>query len=147
MGSRGAGSRCVPMNDDASIADALVGILQELLEKYDAHVPEQGIFKDLRAGRPVHYGDPTTTLQGRLELSVMHMDAELDRKYNSLRFLAIRVWKSRIGGMASSSCLHNDKATLRREMEKLVTAPGFLVARVQELADGLPEATNPDIWR
>jgi hypothetical protein len=45
------------------------------------------------------------------------------------------------------SCLHGTKAELRAELEELGHDPQYLVERVSELADGLPEETNPDAWR
>ena len=78
---------------------------------------------------------------------VMSMDPRLDPSYDELRFLSVRVMKSRQGGYSSSTCLHGTRDQLREHLMVLAHDPGFLVDRVSELADGLPEESNPDIWR
>jgi hypothetical protein len=135
------------MSDREEIGQAVQEILREILPVYDELVPARSTFPDVRAGRKVHFGDPEITMPGRIELAVMHMDAELDRTFDSLRFLAVRVWKSRDGGIASTTCFHGAKKELKQELLRQADDPEFLIDRVQELADGLPEETNPDIWR
>lgn len=125
----------------------LKAMLQDLLRYYDERVPECGAFPDVRVVRPFHYGDPDVSLPGKLELVIMNMDSELDRKYDSLRFVSVRVMKSREGGFAAMTCLHGGKTDVKARLEELVSDPGFLADRVNELALGLPEETNPDIWR
>ena len=115
--------------------------------RFDEHVPDAGAFADLRASRTVYFGDPDTSQPGRIELAVMHMNTEIDRGYAALRFLSVRVWKSPRGGMASQTCFHLPKDVLKRELQDQESEPSFLVDRVEELAHGLPEETNPDVWR
>lgn len=129
------------------LEQAVRDILEELLPVYDERVTTKAKFPDLHAGRRVHFGDPDISLPGRVELAVMHMDAQIDRNYDSLRFLAIRVWKSREGGTASTTCFHATKTDLKTELEQQLHDPSFIIDRVEELALGLPEETNPDVWR
>lgn len=135
------------MAERNELALLLQGLIRELLKEYDRRVPERSAFPDIRAGRTYSFGDPTTTLPGRIELVLMNMDARLDPKYDYLRFLSVRVMKSRDGGYASVTCLHGNKKELRSELEELLEDTSFLVDRVRELAEGLPEETDPDIWR
>jgi len=145
--SPGAAGSESTMNASTDLGEVIEDLLRQILQVYNERVPERGKFNDVRAGAPVHFGDPRTTRPGRIELAVMHMDTEIDRNYDEIRFLAVRVWKSREGGIASSTCFHAPKASLKAQLEEEVSAPHFLVDRVEELAHGLPEETNPDIWR
>jgi hypothetical protein len=135
------------MSDRDDIAEAVEEMLHEILSSYEERVPAQSVFADLRVGRKVYFGDPSTSMPGRVELAVMHMDKELDRSFDSLRFLAVRVWKSREGGTASTTCFHATKKELRAQLEEQLESPDYIVDRIQELANGLPEESNPDIWR
>ena len=135
------------MADYDEIAEALQEILRDLLADYDNRIPDSGPFKDVKAGRTVHFGDPDTTRPGRIELAVMHMNSEIDRGYASLRFVSVRVWKSQSGGMASVTCFHTPKPQLKQELQEQALEPSYLVDRVEELAHGLPEETNPDVWK
>ena len=135
------------MFDNGEIRKAVIEIVEEILESYDKHVPECAAFPDLRVGRKVFFGDRLTTMPGRVELVVMNMDKRHDPDFDRMRFLSLRVMKSREGGYASVTCLHGDKAEVRRELEGFVDFPEFLLARIDELSNGLPEETNPDIWR
>jgi hypothetical protein len=129
------------------MSEAVREALQKILQQYDQRVPARSVFKDVTGGARLHFGDPSITLPGRIELAVMHMDAQLDREYDSLRFLAIRVWKSPDGGMASTTCFHATAQELKEELEGQLHDPSFIVDRIEELAHGLPEETNPNIWR
>lgn len=129
------------------MAETLRGLVQDLLGRYDEFVSERGEFPDARVGRTIQFGDPDVTLPGKVELVVMHMDARLDRAYDVMRFVSVRVMKSREGGWSSLTCLHGTREQLRQELEQLARDPDFLVERVSELADGLPEESNPDLWR
>lgn len=135
------------MENHDEVKDAVSAILADILNVYHERVPDNGAFKDIRLGRQVQFDDPTTALPGRLELVVMNMDPRLDPKYDRLRFLSVRVMKSRAGGYSSSTCLHGSKSELYTQLEELAEDPEFLVMRVLELAEGLPEESNPDVWR
>ncbi len=135
------------MAEMTKLEPLIAEMLTELLEKYEAAVPATGVFKDVRVWRQVQFDDPTTALPGKLEFVIMHMDARLDPKYDVLRFMSVRVMKSRAGGISSSTCLHGPKDELRAQLIELRDEPDFVIDRVRELADGLPEETNPDAWR
>ena len=135
------------MPDETQLGPVLSGMVADLLHCYDERVPERGAFADVRVSRPFHFGDPSTTLPGKVELVVMNMDREMDPQFSEMRFVSVRVVKSREGGFVSMSCLHSTKARLRDHLEELVLDPAFFVERVEELAAGLPEETNPDMWR
>jgi hypothetical protein len=135
------------MMDEMELIPVVRQMVAELLESYEKQIPDSGEFRDLRVWRQVQFGDPGTALPGKLELVIMSMDARLDPKYQDLRFLAVRVMKSRAGGYASSTCLHGSKAELKSDLEKLLVKSDLLLSRIRELADGLTEETNPDIWR
>ena len=137
----------LPMSDRNEIAEAVQQMLDDILSEYEERVPARSVFPDLKAGRKVQFGDPSVAMPGRVELAVMHMDAELDKQFDSLRFLAIRVWKGRQGGTASTTCFHGPKPALKQQLEEEAEKPDYIVDRIWELADGLPEETNPDIWR
>lgn len=136
-----------PMDAQAEIIEALHAMLSDLLDQYDQRVPEFGPFNDLRVRRQVAYGDPATTQPGTLELAVMSMDEQLNPDNRTLRFLAIRVKKSPRGGAVSSTCFHGTKAAVHAEMQRELRTPQLLLERVEELASGLPEETNPGMWR
>jgi len=135
------------VTDPADISVVVTDILKELLNRYDGCVTERGAFHDLKAGRNVHFDDPLTTRPGWLEMAVMNMNSHDEPGFVSLRFLSVRVVKSRKHGFVSLSCYHGVKQALRRSIESLAENPAPLVERVLELADGLPEETNPEIWR
>jgi hypothetical protein len=137
----------LPMTKRDDLSRAISDTIGELMLHYDQRVTERAPFPDLRAGRQFHFDDPDTTLPGRFELVVMNMDPRLDPKYDRLRFLSVRVMKSRQGGYSSTTCLHGTKEELREQLTVLAHDPGFLIDRVTELADGLPEESNPDIWK
>lgn len=134
-------------SDYNDLTETVVELVDQLLDVYDAKVPVEGNFNDLRVRRSVYFGDPSICLPGHLELAIMNMDAKLDPSYKRLRFLAVRVMKASDGGWASLTCFHGDRNQLRTQLEKQRTGPEYLVDRVLELADGLPEETNPDMWR
>jgi hypothetical protein len=75
------------------------------------------------------------------------MDPKLDPKFASQRFLSVRVIKSVVHGYVSLSCFHGTRAELRVLLEGQASQPDLLMQRISELADGLPEETNPEIWR
>lgn len=129
------------------LADTLRDMLREILATYDERVSERGSFPDLRVMRDHHFGDPDIHRPGRLELIVMSMDPKLDPKFESQRFLSVRVVKSVAHGYVSLSCFHGTRAQLRAQLEAQAACPDLLSGRISELADGLPEETNPEIWR
>ena len=129
------------------LADLLRDMLGEILAKFDEQVSERGPFPDLRVQRDHHFGDPGIHRPGRLELAVMSMDPKLDPKFASQRFLSVRVIKSVVHGYVSLSCFHGTRAELRTLLEGQASQPDLLMQRISELADGLPEETNPEIWR
>lgn len=135
------------MDTNPEIEEALHAMLTELLDVYEQRVPESGPFNDVRVRRQVSYGDPATTQPGTLEIAIMSMDEQLNPANRSLRFLALRVKKSPRGGAVSSTCFHGTKADVHAEIQCELRTPQLLLERVQELASGLPEETNPGMWR
>ena len=127
------------------IEEAVADLLRELLEVFDGRVPETGPFPDLRAGTPFPFADDGT--QGRLELVVMSMDPKHDPAFAAQRFVSVRVKKSPRGGTASVSCFHGTKAEVRGRLEAEASGPVYLADRVAELANGLPEESNPELWQ
>src|SRR5437868_562844 len=98
------------------LSNVMSEMVREILEKFDSRVPDTGPFRDLNAGRQYHFGDPATSLPGKIELIVMNMDVALDPRFQNLRFVSVRVMKSREGGFSSSTCLHGPKAELREQL-------------------------------
>ena len=135
------------MSYRAELGKAISETVAELLKSFDSRVPERGEFQDLRAWREFHFDDPDTTLPGKFELAVLNMDKRLDPTFDFMRFLSVRVMKSRKGGYTSVSCLHSTREELREQLMMLAHDPEFLIERISELADGLPEESNPDLWR
>ena len=129
------------------MADTVREMIGEILRNYGKRVPERGEFPDLRVGRPAQFGDPTVSLPGRVELIVMHMDARLDPQFDLMRFVSVQVMKSREGGYASLTCFHGTAEEVRKQLEEQGQEPDFLIDRIWELSEGLPEETNPDLWR
>lgn len=135
------------MDVGSEIAASLREILDDLLAVYDERVPDEGPFNDLRFKRQVRYGDPATSSPGLLELTVMSMDEKLNPVNRGLRFLAVRVKKSSRGGTVSSTYFHGTKENLLRDLQREKVEPGLLLETVEELASGLPEETNTNLWR
>ncbi len=135
------------MSSNSEIATALHEMLIDLLPDFYDKVPEKGSFNDLRVKRQVYFDDPGTTLPGLLELTVMCMDQQLDPNFGEMRFVAIRVKKSPRGGTVSATCFHGTTDEVRLALERERQNPARLLEKIQELASGLPEETNPDLWR
>lgn len=133
--------------DYDEMVETVQGLVGDLLRTFNERVPERGEFPDVRVGRPVQFGDPDVSLPGRVELVVMNMDARLDPAFDRMRFVSVRVMKSREGGYASLTCFHGPKDEVHRSLEEQLRDPEFLIERISELAEGLPEETNPDLWR
>jgi hypothetical protein len=147
VAARGSIVSPTTMTDDLPLDKTISSMLTELLRRYDEAVAERGPFRDLCARRPVFFGDPLTTMPAHVELMIMHMNADDEPGFVTQRFLSVRVTKSREHGFVSLSCLHGNKAELRARLHEEAANPEFLVQRVSELAQGLPEESNPDIWR
>lgn len=135
------------MSSNPEIATVLYEMLADLLPAFDEKVPQKGPFNDLRLKRQVYFNDPATTLPGMLEIAVMHMDQQLDPQFSTMRFVAVRVKKSNRGGTVSATCFHGTTDEVQAELEKERRDPKRLIQRIQELASGLPEETNPKLWR
>ncbi len=133
--------------DYNEMTETVQTLLHDLLRDYEERVPEEGVFPDLRVGRMIQFGDPAISSPGRIELVVMNMDARLDPAFHYMRFVSVQVMKSREGGYVAVTCFHGRKEELRVSLSDQITEPDFLIDRISELADGLPEETNPDIWR
>lgn len=135
------------MSAGSDIVTSLQEMLGELLAVYDEKVPAEGPFNDVRFKRQVHYGDPKSTSPGLLEITVMSMDEKLNPVNRPLRFMALRVKRNSRGGTASSTCFHGTKEHVRAELEREKLDPALLMERIEELASGLPEETNSNLWR
>lgn len=135
------------MDERDEIINALKELVADVLREYDARVTDSGHFADLRFKRQVYFGDPEVALPGLLELAVMNMDDQLNPDNKTMRFAAVRVKKSARGGTVSSTCFHGTKTEVKAALELERTAPSALLARVEELSSGLPEETNPSLWR
>lgn len=135
------------MSSNNEIYSALQELVGEILQAFDHKVSETGPFPDLRVKQQLYYGDPAVNQPGMLELTVMNMDQQINPQHSSTRFLALRVKKSPRGGTVSATCFHGTKSELRAELEREQKDPTILAERVQELASGLPEETNPNLWR
>ena len=141
------GTLHVIMETRAEISETLQELLTGLLRDYDARVPEAGAFNDLRVKQQVYFGPEQEVMPGVLELAVMHMDGQVNASNQNLRFIAVRVKKSARGGAASSTALHGTREELKAALEQERKRPAILLDRVEELASGLPEETNPSFWR
>lgn len=135
------------MNENDDIALALQEMLAEMILEFDARVPAEGAFADLRKKRQVHFGDPATSQPGLLELAVMCMDEALNPAHRTLRFVAVRVKKSARGGTSSSTCFHGSRAEVLAHLMAEKQNPTLLLERTIELAAGLPEETDSRLWR
>lgn len=135
------------MSNEGEIQDAVVEILNDLLRQYDDRVTAEGSFDDFRLKRQVVFGDPDVALPGLLEMTVRAMGESVNPAHRVQRFLAVRVKRSASGGVVSTTMFHGTKDELRTELERERKNPAVLVAAVEELLFGLPEETNPNLWR
>lgn len=131
----------------SEIEEVLQEILAALLADFDKRVPAEGSFDDFRIKKQVYFGDPATAMPGLLELTIMSMEEKLDASHRAMRFLAVRVKKSSRGGTVSATCFHGTTDELRAELEREKRDPTLLMEKISELALGLPEETNSDLWR
>ena len=122
-------------------------MISDLLANFDDKVPAEGIFNDIRLKRQVQFGDRDTSSPGLLELTIMAMDEKLNPANRNLRFVAVRVKKSSRGGTVSSTCFHGTKGQVLAELQREQKDPTLLLEKVEELVSGLPEETNPNVWR
>ena len=122
-------------------------MVHELLEQFDHRMTTRGPFNEFHTGGNLALGDPTTTAPMHVEMVVMAMDPAIEARFVELRFVSLRIMKSRDGGFVSLSCLHGSADELRGRLVALERDPGYLIERIRELAQGLPAETNPDIWR
>ena len=129
------------------ISPILKEMLADMLRDFDTRVPELHAFPDFRIRRQAHFADPATTLPGILEIAIMSMDESLSPDRASQRFLAIRVKKSPRGGAVSCTCFHGTRDELKQHLQQELKAPAQLLNRIEELSHGLPEETNPAMWR
>lgn len=141
------GSGISGMSADSDIVTPLTEMLGELLAVYDDKVPAEGAFSDLRFKRQIHFGDPKSTSPGLLEVTVMSMDEKLNPANRHIRFVALRVKKNSQGGTVSSTCFHGTTEQVRAELEREKAGPGLLLELIEELASGLPEETNSNLWK
>lgn len=135
------------MSNETEIQTAVGEILTDLLRQYDARVTAEGPFDDLRLKRQVEFGDPDVALPGLLELTVLAMGESVNPTHRTQRFLAVRVKRSARGGMVSTTLFHGTKDQLRADLERERKKPDVLVRTIEELLFGLPEETNPNLWR
>lgn len=117
-----------------------------LLEDFDSKVPAAGMFPDHRVSEPYPFEGESGPL-GRLELAVVAMDPRRDPSFDTVRYVALRVKKSPKGGVASISCMHGTAAEVKARLEGEARRAVYLSERATELAEGLPEETDPEMWR
>ena len=134
-------------SDDPTLTRAVSAMVHELLDQFDHHMTTRGPFHEFHAGGNLALGDPATTAPLHVEMVVMAMDPAIEARFVELRFVSLRIMKSRDGGFVSLSCLHGTADELRTRLVALEREPGYLIERIRELAQGLPAETNPDIWR
>ncbi len=134
-------------SDDATLATAVSAMVHALLEQFDHHMTTRGPFHEFHAGGNLALGDPATTVPLHVQMVVMAMDPAIEARFVELRFVSLRIMKSRGGGFVSLSCLHGTADELSARLEALERDPAYLIERIRELAQGLPQETNPDIWR
>ncbi len=110
----------------------------------EERMPETGEFDDIRVAAPAVFSEATTA--GQLELTAMHMTKKIDPEYENLRFIVIRV-RTGGGGAASSTTLHGTRSEILENLGKKDTVHELIYHRVMELAAGLPQQSDPDMWK
>lgn len=136
-------------NDPLALDQAIPALLDDLLARFEAHVPVSDEFPDLTAKRRVRHDSSwnATHADVFLELSVRAMNPRAHPGFDHLRFLAMRARCPRTQGFVSTTLLHGPKEALRRQLEALRAQPAELVAMAAALLEGLPVETDPDLWR
>lgn len=124
-------------------------LLEVILEEYDNRVSVLGPFQDLRVGKQIDFSFSDTELRnpGKLEFAVLNMDSGIDPLYDNKRFLSIRVKKTSRGGFVSTTLFHGTRDELKDSLLDEANQPVIVMQKLEELLSGLPEETNPDIWR
>jgi hypothetical protein len=135
------------MRDFIPLSEILPALLQSLLATYDERVTESGPFPDHSVTARVAIEGMLGVRNLRLEISVRSMNKEINEAFHTQRFLAVRLHRPDGPGFVSSTCFHGTKAELRSRLIALLKDPADLITRIEELAHGLPEETNPNLWR
>ncbi len=128
---------------------AISELLRELLVKFGEFVTAEGIFPDLVATRHVCH---RSSLNGSesvviLELAVRAMNPEFDPRFRTLRFLALRAHSPQTHGFISTTLFHAKADDLRKKLDELLANPQELLESATALLEGLPEESDPDLWR
>ena len=132
-----------------TLEEAVPELLRELLTDFDAKVPSCGEFPDFVVTQKVSH---VSALNGSeslvvLEFAVRAMNPEQQREFDTLRFLAIRARSLGSGGFVSTTLYHGEKNTLRGTLVRLSQDPTALIETVAALLEGLPEESDPALWR
>jgi len=64
-----------------------------------------------------------------------------------LRFVALRARSPETQGFLSSTMFHGTKGELRSVLRRLLDDPAELLEAATALLEGLPEESDPDLWR
>ncbi|MCX7963554.1 MAG: hypothetical protein N2644_03585 [Candidatus Sumerlaea chitinivorans] len=135
------------MHEFSPLTDVLPALLENLFATYDERVTECGPFPDHSVSARVAIEGMLGVRNVRLEISVRSMNKEINEAFQTQRFLAVRLHKTDGPGFVSATCYHGTKEELRSRLVALIANPADLTERIEELAHGLPEETDPDLWR
>lgn len=137
------------MIKNEKILHLIQDLLELILEEYDTRVTQRGPFPDLRVGKQVDFSfsEKPVNDPGKLEFAVLNMDAMIDSAYDDKRFLSMRVKKTSRGGFVSTTFFHGTFDELKNRLLDEAHNPQVIPEKLEELLSGLPEKTNPDLWR
>ena len=131
------------------LEEAVPVLVRTLLSRYDAAVPEKGLFSDLVAVERVHHRSSLNGSESEvfLEMAVRAMNPDADARFDRLRFVALRARSPETQGFLSSTMFHGTKGELRSVLRRLLDDPAELLEAATALLEGLPEESDPDLWR
>lgn len=137
------------MIKNEKIIHLIQDLLELILEKYDERVTRRGAFPDLRVGKQVDFtfSEKPAEYPGKLEFAVLNMDAKIDSAYDDKRFLSMRIKKTSRGGFVSTTFFHGTFDELKDRLLDEAHQPQIIPEKLEELLSGLPEQTNPELWR
>ncbi|MGB9691187.1 MAG: hypothetical protein ACPL7D_03370 [Candidatus Sumerlaeaceae bacterium] len=132
-----------------TLNNAIREMLHELVSKYGEFVAQAGLFPDLVAARRVRHRSSLNGSESEvvLEMAVRAMNPEFDPRFQSMRFLALRAHSPTTQGFISTTLLHASTQELRERLEGLLTDSQELLEAATQLIEGLPEESDPDLWR
>ncbi len=137
------------MAEPVTLEQALLLLVESLLARYEECVPARGLFPDLSASQPVRHRSSLSGSESEviLEMSIRAMNPEAGEAFDRVRFVCLRARNPRTQGFASATMFHGTKTELHQRLKRMRIDADELLDAARALLEGLPEETNPDLWR